>query len=224
MKDPRPMPGTPDFRRPSLFGNRGGVDPRNISGIDGIQTSFQQQATLWLSNITWPKAPFDFNHAKDLAKLAEHIASLKENEGGVVGGPLNEADQKILWAVAMFHELGRVGNGEENADSRHVGAVSARIADTILRDGSAQGTIWEKSEVRDEVCRLVYRHADANEAREDKRLQVFQDAERLEGVRFGVKTAMGLAYIKEQCKPDLFFTGFGKEITNLRKYMKFKGW
>lgn len=217
-------PHIPDFRRASLF-QGAGPDPSTLAGLNGVNTSFQQQATLWLSNITWPMAPFDFNHAKDLAKLAEHIGSLHEREGGVIGGPLTEQDQKILWAVAIFHELGRAGDGGEASAEVHAMAPrSARIADTIMRDGSAAGTIWEKAEVRDEVCRLVYRQADREAAREDKRLQVFQDAERLEGVRFGVKTPMGLAYIKEQCRSELFFTGFGKDITNLRKYMRFKGW
>lgn len=173
---------------------------------------------LQLGDIPYAPEPWGSEHATNLARLSEYMASLPGNMGGVVGGPLAKEDQKILWAVATLYAVGRA-QGEANFAER-----SAAFADKYLRSGAASNTSWAKESVRDEVCRLILKHADPRAIDEDKRLQVFNDARRYEMARMQPNTSEGLKILREWCAPEKFYTGFAKDKINLRAWMLKRGW
>jgi len=173
---------------------------------------------LQLGDIPYGPEPWGSEHATNLARLSEYMASLPDKMGGVVGGPLSKEDQKILYAVAMLYAVGR-SQGENNFAER-----SAAYADKYLRSGAASNTSWSKESVRDEVCRLILKHDDPRVIAEDKRLQVFSDARRYEMTRLHPNTAEGLKILREHCSPDKFFSGFAKDKVNLRAWMLKRGW
>jgi hypothetical protein len=173
---------------------------------------------LQLGEIPYGKEPYGSEHATNLARLCEYMASLSEKLGGVVGGPLGREDQKILYAVAILYSVGRA-NGEENYAER-----SAAYADKYFRSGAASNTYWSKEHIRDEVCRLILKNDDRRAIAEDKRLQVFSDAKRYEMTRLYPNTAEGLKILREWCSPDQFYSGFAKDKSNLRAWMIKRGW
>lgn len=173
---------------------------------------------LQIGDVPYAPEPWGSEHATNLARLAEYMASLPGNMGGVVGGPLAKQDQKILYCVATLYAVGRA-QGEANFAER-----SAAYADKYLRSGAASNTSWSKEEVRDEVCRLIVKHDDPRAIDEDKRLQVFNDARRYEMARLYPNTAEGLKIIREHCSQDKFYTGFAKDKANFRAWMLKRGW
>jgi hypothetical protein len=112
-----------------------------------------------------------------------------------------------------------MAQGEVNFAER-----SATYADRYLRSGAASNTSWSKEHVRDEVCRLILKHADERAIADDKRLQVFNDARRYELTRLYPNTSEGLKILREHCSPDKFYSGFAKEKANLRAWMLKRGW
>lgn len=173
---------------------------------------------LQIGDVPYAPEPWGSEHAANLARLSEYMASLPQAMGGVVGGPLSQQDQKILYCVAMLYAVGRA-QGEANFAER-----SAAYADRFLRSGAASNTSWSKEEVRDEVCRLILKHEDPRAIDEDKRLQVFSDARRYEMSRLQPNTAEGLKILREFCSPDKFYSGFAKDKSNLRAWMMKRGW
>ena len=173
---------------------------------------------LQLGDIPFAPDPWGSDHATNLARLSEYMASLPGNMGGVVGGPLSKEDQKILYCVATLYAVG-IAQGEVGFAER-----SAAYADRYLRSGAASNTSWAKESVRDEVCRLIRKHADERAIAEDKRLQVFNDARRYEMTRLYPNTAEGLKILREHCAPDKFYSGFAKDKANLRAWMLKRGW
>lgn len=173
---------------------------------------------LQLGDIPYAPEPWGSEHATNLARLSEYMASLPGNRGGVVGGPLSKEDQKILYAVATLYAVGRA-QGETNFAER-----SAAYADRYLRSGAASNTSWAKEEIREQVCRLILKHDDPRAIEEDKRLQVFNDARRYEMARLHPNTAEGLKVIREHCSQDKFYTGFAKDKANFRAWMLKRGW
>lgn len=173
---------------------------------------------MQIGDVPYAPDPWGSDHATNLARLSEYMASLPDKMGGVVGGPLAKEDQKILYAVAMLYAVG-MAQGENNFAER-----SATYADKYLRSGAASNTSWSKESVRDEVCRLILKHADPRAIAEDKRLQVFNDARRYELTRLQPNTAEGLKILREHCSPDKFYSGFAKDKSNLRAWMLKRGW
>lgn len=173
---------------------------------------------LHLEGIEWAPEPNGSEHCIQLSRLAKYIAELPEKLGGIVGGPMSIHEQNVLHAVAMLYCTGMKG-GVVGYEAR-----SADFADTFFRKGGGAGTYWSKTEVREDVCRLIYKHNDDREVRADKRLQVFSDALRYESVRFKPNTPEGLALIRERLKPELLFTGWAKEKENFRGWMIARGW
>lgn len=188
---------------------------------------------LHLAGIEWAPDPDGSDHCTWLSRLVEYMAKLPPGWGGIVGGPFDVHEQKVLHAVAMLYCTGkRDGSGRSggllNGVSKGGGvqgyeARSAKLADEFFRNGGGSGTYWGKPEVRDEVCGLIYKHNDPREILADKRLQVFQDALRYETVRLHPNTGEGMALLKERCKPELFKTGWAADRANLRGYMISRG-
>lgn len=194
-------------------------DGRLRHDLEGqVGSSIHLGEYLQIGDVLYPPDPWGSDHAANLARLSEYMASLPGTMGGVVGGPLSKQDQKILYAVAMLYAVGRA-QGEANFAER-----SAAYADRFFRSGAAANTAWSKVEVREEVCRLILKHEDPRAIDEDKRLQVFNDARRYEMSRLHPNTSEGLKILREHCAPDKFYTGFAKEKTNLRAWMLKRGW
>jgi hypothetical protein len=173
---------------------------------------------LDMGRIPYPEDPHGAEHASHLARLAEYMAQLPGHLGGVIGGPLDVHDQKILHAMSMLYCVGR-GQGPDGYEAR-----SAAFADEFFRGGGGAGTYWGKQSVREEVCRLIFKHTDENEIRIDKRLQVFADAVRYETVRLSPNTTIGIQLLKDLCKPEQFHMGWSRDKANFRTYMMSRGW
>ncbi len=173
---------------------------------------------LDMSTIPFAPDPHGSDHATWLGRLVVYIAQLPESVGGIVGGPLSNHDVKILHAVGMLYACGKA-QGAEGYEAR-----SAAIADKYFREGGGARTYWSTQEVREEVCRLIYKHNDEREIGTDKRLQVFSDACRFETSRLAPNTAEGMALIRERCDPRFFITGWAKDKANFRGWMIARGW
>lgn len=173
---------------------------------------------LHLAGVKWAPEPDGPEHCQWLSRLVEYMAELTPGWGGIVGGPLDQHERKILHAVAMLYCTGKA-QGEDRYEER-----SAKNAEEFFRAGGGDGTYWSKPEVREEVCRLIYKHNDAREIASDKRLQVFEDARRYETVRYSPNTADGMTLLKERCRPDLFHSGWAKDRVNFRQWMITRGW
>lgn len=174
---------------------------------------------LQLGDIPYAPDPWGSDHATNLARLSEYMASLPGIRGGVVGGPLSLQDQKILYAVATLYAVGKAQGDDDRFAER-----SAAYADSYLRSSAASNTAWARQDIREEVCRLILKHDDQREIANDKRLQVFSDARRYEMTRLNPNTSAGLATLREACAPDKFYTGFAKDRVNLRTWMLRRGW
>lgn len=187
---------------------------------------------LSIGEIPYPADPYGSEHAVKLARLVEYIAQLPGNLGGVVGGPLDADDQKVLHAVAMLYTVGMNPDATQGGLLIARGAFqlqgyearSATFAERFIRGIGASGTGWAKEKIRDDVCRLILRHNDKQAITEDKRLQVFSDAVRYETARLQPNTAEGLALLRERCSVDKFITGWAKDKANFRTWMQTRGW
>lgn len=194
-------------------------DGRLRHDLEGqVGSSIHLGEYLQIGDVPYAPDPWGSDHATNLARLSEYMASLPEKMGGVVGGPLAQQDQKILYAVAMLYAVGRA-QGEANFAER-----SAAYADRFLRSAAASNTAWAREDVRDEVCRLILKHDDPRAIVEDKRLQVFNDARRYEMARLYPNTSEGLKILRDYCAPEKFYSGFAKDKTNLRAWMLKRGW
>jgi hypothetical protein len=189
---------------------------------------------LHLASIPWAPEPDGAEHCQWLSRLVEYMASLPQTWGGVVGTPFDEHNKKVLHAVSMLYCTGKGGDAQGGLLNKGVGpsslgetgyeARSAKLAEEFFRAGGADGTSWNKPEVREDVCRLIFRHNDAREIESDKRLQVFADSLRYETVRYSPNTEAGMALLKERCRPELFFSGWAKDRANFRQWMLTRGW
>ncbi len=202
----------------SMF-SRDGRLRHDLEGRVGGSGNIHLGEYLQLGDIPYGADPWGSDHATNLARLSEYIASLPGTMGGIVGGPLSVQDQKILYAVATLYAVGKAQGDDDRFAER-----SAAYADSYLRSSAASNTAWAKQDVREEVCRLILKHADPREIDGDKRLQVFSDARRYEIVRMSPNTSAGLAALRENCTPDKFYTGFAKDRVNLRTWMLRRGW
>lgn len=193
-------------------------DPRSIFNTDGdIRPSAGGNMNVGdyvdVRNVDWPKlAGYGWDHARHTAQLVDHLALRREQDGGVASFSL--ADVRIISAAALLHDSGRTKFGGDPDHYRK----GAEIAERVL---SEQG--WTADD-RNEVCRLIFKHGDRDAARGDRRLQVLQDCDRLEAVRFGVGTVGGLAKIQDVCKPELFWSPWAANAGTLRVWLKFSGW
>lgn len=200
----------------SIFGRDGHLNRDAARSLSEGHTYLGEY--LDMGRIPYPAEPHGQDHAMNLAKIVEYMAKLPGGWGGVVGGPLSEHEQKVLHAVALLYAVGRA-QGEEGYPQR-----SAGYADQFFREGGGAGTYWSKQEVREDVCRLIYMHRREEEIRTDKRLQVFSDAWRYELARLNPNTAQGMSLLKEEWKPEKFFSGWAKDKANARAYMVSRGW
>jgi hypothetical protein len=173
---------------------------------------------LDLGGIPWAPDPYGADHCQNLSRLVDYMTELPETWGGVVGGPLNLHDRKVMHVVSMLYCTGRT-QGEHNYSQR-----SAAFADQYLRAGAGANTYWGKESVREEVCRLIYKHNDPEMIRTDKRLQIFADACRYDLARIAPNTLEGQLLLEEHIKPDLFYTGWAKSKDNFRAWMVTRNW
>ncbi len=182
---------------------------------------------LHLAGVEWAPDPDGSDHCMWLSRLVEYMAQLTPEWGGVVGGPLTMHDVKVLTAVAMLYATGRASPSSAHTDegvAKTYAAKSASNAERFFRDGGGSGTYWGKPEVREDVCRLIFRHTEPAAISEDKRLQVFQDALAFESVRYGVNTGPGLLLIKERYVPERMNLGWSKSRENFRGWMQARNW
>src|SRR3989304_2244532 len=176
---------------------------------------------LHLDSIPWAPEPDGAEHSEWLARLVDYMAQLPGELGGVVGGPISQHDQKVLYACAMLYAVGKGSLGLQGPPLGGAGYEqrSAAYAERFFRGGGGSGTYWGKDKVREEVSWLLFKHMDAREISVDKRLQVFADARAYESVRVKPNTAEGLAYIREHYKPDACYLGWSKSRDNFRAWM-----
>jgi hypothetical protein len=200
---------------------------RSAFGADGRMHEGAQQGSefslgeyLDLSTIPWAPDPYGSDHSQWLSRLVDYMTELPGKFGGVPGGPLDKHDRRVLHAVSMLYCVGRK-EGEHRYNER-----SAAFADTYFRSGAGQ--TWasggDKERIREDVCRLIYRHNDPASILEDKRLQILADGCRYELARFSPNTIEGQLLLKENIKPDLFFTGWAQSKDNFRAWMVTRGW
>jgi hypothetical protein len=174
---------------------------------------------LDLAGIDWAPDPYGADHCQWLSRLVDYMSELTPEWGCIPGGPLKMEDRKILHCVAMLYTVGRK-QGEEGYAAR-----SAAFADKYLREGAGAGTAyWSKDHVREEICRLIYKHNDPEAIRSDKRLQVFADACRYELVRIAPNTPVGTELLARSIDPSLFYTGWARSGQNFRAWMVTRGW
>lgn len=205
----------------SIFDARGNLRPDQApEGNIGFGEYLQ------LGLIPWAPEPDGAEHSEQLAQLVEYMGQLPETLGGVVAGPLSQHDQKVLYAVGMLYAVGKGSLGTQNPPLGVSGfaARSAAFAERFFREGGGAGTYWNKETVREEVSRLIFRHADPREIAIDKRLQIFADALAYESVRMKPNTPEGLTYIREHYKPDACYLGWSKSRDNFRAWMQKRGW
>lgn len=188
---------------------------------------------LHLNEVPWAPDPDGSDHCIWLSRIVEYIAQLPGKWGGVEGGPLSTHDVKVLHAVAMLYCTGRqvpsftdpnIKDDKIREKMARWEERSAANAELFLREGGGAGTYWSKSEVREDVCKLIYHHRRAGEVRIDKRLQVFNDAVLFETARYFPNTGDGLRLLRERVKAEAFFTGWGKDKENFRAWMIARGW
>ncbi len=216
----------------SIYDSRGNLDHATAQRLSGGSVELGEY--LDLAMISFPPDPDGSDHAIHLSRLTGYIAKLPSGAngqpdwGGITGGPLSDHDTKVLYAVATLYAVGRqtrsdaklVEEGRQGYEER-----SAAHADVFLRTGGGQGTYWAISEVREEVCRLIYKCNDADEIRSDKRLQVFEDARRYETVRYSPNTGDGMSLLLARCKVELYHSAWAKNKENFRGYMiSIGGW
>lgn len=204
----------------SIFGRDGQLDASRARDLSEGHVGLGEY--LDMGRIPYPPAPDGSDHAAKLAVLVGYLAQIPVKgpyvSGGVVGGPLDKHDQMVLKAVAHLYMVGKKDGLEGYAER------SAAFADKFFREGGGAGTYWAKQSVREETCRLIYHHDRPESIREDKRLQVFADACRYELCRLAPNTGEGMLMLKEQWKPELFYTGWAADKANARTWMINRGW
>ncbi len=208
----------------SIFDASGKLDERTAMGMaaSGAGDVFLGEY-LHLTGLPFAADPDGSEHCIQLSRLVEYMATITEKFGGL--GPFSAHDGKVLHAVAMMYCTGRQRSSFYPDDPKDQWVEqSARNAETFFKNGGADGTYWNKDEVRTEVCRLIYAHRNAQDIAGDKRLQVFADAVRFETARYFPNTAEGLGVLKERWSPDLFVTGWAKDKANARQWMIYRGW
>ncbi len=200
----------------SIFDGRGQLDRHAAESLSQGNTYLAEY--LDLSSIPFAPDPYGSDHGVQLSRLVEYMATLTTPFGGL--GPFDQHDSRILHATALLYACG-MAQGREGYEAR-----SAAIADKYFREGGGAGTYWAKQEVREETCRLIYKHTDKREIANDKRLQVFEDAVRFEVARFDPndRTGKSIAVLKEAWKPELFHQGWAKDKANARAWMLNRGW
>ena len=200
----------------SIFDGRGELKHNVANDLSRGNTYLGEY--LDLASVPFAGEPYGSEHCVQLARLVEYMSTLTPAFGGL--GPFSEHDGKVLHAVATLYCTGRSG---ESDDTRYP-ERSAQIADKFLRAGGGSNTYWAKQQVREETCRLIYKHTDEREVAVDKRLQVFQDGVRLELARLSPNTAEGIRLLKDGWKPELFFQGWAADNNNRRSWMVSRGW
>lgn len=190
----------------------GAGDPRSIFTKEGdIRPGGNVNVGDYVDvrNVDWPKLKgYDWDHARHTAQLVDHLAVRRESSGGLA--TFEQADVRIMSAAALLHDSGRTKFGDDPEHYRR----GAEIADRIL----SQQEGWSPSE-RAEVCRLIFKHGDRNAAKGDRRLQVLQDADRLEVARFN-----DFARLQTICRPDLFWSPWARDASTVRTWLKFHSW
>lgn len=157
--------------------------------------------------VVWPPFKgYGYDHGRHTAQLVTHLAQLNTESGGF--GVMSEKDVRILSAAALLHDVGRTSEGEDPDHYRR----GAYLADAVL---SSSGNVWS-AEDKHEVCRLILKHGDREAARGDKRLQVLQDADRMEAARFH-----DMRKLTERCKRELFWSPWAQDAGTLRTWLKF---
>lgn len=188
--------------------------------VGGANSEFSLGEYLDLSSIPWAPEPYGSEHSQWLSRLVDYMSELPESLGGITGGPLSKHDRRVLHATAMLYCVGRK-ESEHRYNER-----SAAFADTYFRSGA--GSTWardeDKERLREDICRLIYRHNDENAIREDKRLQLFADACRYELARISPNTLEARNMLKEHCRKELYHTGWAQSPDNFRAYMVARGW
>jgi hypothetical protein len=192
----------------------GGGDPRSIFNADGDLRSTAGSAVnvgdyVDVRNVDWPKIPgYDWDHARHTAQLTDHMSGIRPEQGGIA--VFSAVDIRIMSAAALLHDVGRTVAGDDPEHYRK----GAEIADSILATQAGWG-----ADERNEVCRLIFKHGDRDAARMDRRLQVIQDADRLEAARF-----KSFERLKNTCKPELFWSPWAAQAGTIRAWLKFSGW
>jgi hypothetical protein len=198
----------------SVFDERGNLRMGATDGMQNVGLGEYLDLTL----IPWAPEPDGAEHCQNLARLVEYIGNLGDKYGGL--GPFDAHDLKCLHATAMLYCTGKV-NGREGYEAR-----SAALAESFFRDGGGLNTYWGKPEVRDETCRLIFRHNDPRAIDSDPRLKVFQDALRYELARLNPNDPAGqsMLMLKREWKPEKFYTGWAQSKDNARSWMVKRGW
>lgn len=191
----------------------GAGDPRSIFNADGDLRPTNGAVNVGdyvdVRNVEWPKIPgYDWDHARHTAQLTDHLSGIHPDRGGIA--VFSQSDIRIMSAAALLHDVGRTLAGNDPEHYRK----GAEITDGIL----AAQPGWSADE-RNEVCRLVFKHGDRGAARMDRRLQVIQDADRLEAARF-----KNFEKLKATCRPELFWSPWAAQAGTISTWLKFHKW
>lgn len=164
-----------------------------------------------LREINWPDDPYGFDHAKNTAQLALTFCA----EFGIP-----KKDERILWAAAMFHDVGRKGHWTREDPLHRI--ESARITEaTLAKDPDLYGDL----ELREGACKLILNHTLNREKDSvtDPLEKILWDAEIYESVRFAPGTHEGLVIVKERLAKG-FFSRWANHTPHLKKWMEYRGW
>ena len=186
---------------------------------------------LHLAGVQWAADPDGSDHCEWLSRCCEYLAGMPEGWGGVVGGPMSPHDVKVLHATAMLYCTGRTSPSSGPIDSAReevFAGQSAANAERFFREGGGYNTYFGREDVREDVCRLIYRFGqrfrDRGMISSDKRLQVLSDCVDFEVARYAPNTGEGMRLIRERFIPERTYTGFAKSKDNFRAWMRTRGW
>lgn len=194
---------------------------------------------LDLGLVPWAPDPFGSEHCTNLARLVEYMGGLGEKYGGF--GPFEAYDLKCLYAASILYAIGIAqGQGGGGGRGEALGAEACRrlavpgayearsafLAEQFFRNGGGVNTYWAKPEVREETCRLIFRHNDPRALEGDPRLKVFADGRRYELARLNPNDESGesMLMLQREWVPELFHQGWAKEKSNARGWMITRGW
>ena len=164
-----------------------------------------------LRAVNWPQDPFGFDHAKNTAQLCLTFCAEFN---------ISEKDERILWAAAMFHDLGRKEHWSKEEPMHRV--TSAKLAEEIL---AKDPDLWSDIELREGACKLIMDHTLNREKNEVTNVleKILWDAEIYESVRFAPGTHEGLVLVKERLSQGLF-SQWANHSPHLKKWMEYRGW